>query len=157
MAVEIAAERPDSPEAEQLILELQAHLEPRYPPASRHGFSVRRLVDEGVDFYVLRSGGAPAACGGVLIVPPTDADVGYGEIKRMYVRPAFRGAGFARAILERLAQRAREQGVAILRLETGIHQVEAIRLYERSGFRTIPPFGPYVDDPLSRFFEKRLA
>ena len=90
-------------------------------------------------------------------MPPTDDDVGYGEVKRMYVRPAFRGAGFGRAILERLGERARERGVTLLRLETGIHQVEAIALYEQAGFRAIRPFGPYVDDPLSRFFERRLA
>ena len=157
MAVEIAAERPDSPDAEQLILELEAHLEPRYPAASRHGFSVQRLLDERVDFYVLRSDGRAAACGGVLIVPPTDGDVAYGEVKRMYVRPAFRGQGFGRAILDRLADGARERGVSVLRLETGIHQVEAIGLYERAGFRAIGPFGAYADDPLSRYFEKRLA
>jgi putative acetyltransferase len=157
MAVEISAERPDSPDAEQLILELEAHLAPRYPAESRHGFSVQRLLDEGVDFYVLRSDGRAAACGGVLLVPPTDGAVGYGEVKRMYVRPEFRGAGFGRAILERLADRARERGVSVLRLETGIQQVEAIGLYERAGFRTRGPFGPYVADPNNCYFEMRLA
>ena len=157
VALDIAAERPDSPDAEALIRELEAHLEPRYPAASRHGYSVRRLLDEGVDFYVLRSDGRAAACGAVLIIPSTDGDPGYGEVKRMYVRPEFRGAGFGLAILDRLADRARECGVALLRLETGIHQVEAIGLYERAGFRAIGPFGPYVADPLSRYFEKRLA
>ena len=44
----------------------------------------------------------------------------------------------------------------LLRLETGIHQREAIELYERLGFYRIPPFGPYTDDPLSRCCEKRL-
>ena len=44
-----------------------------------------------------------------------------------------------------------------MRLETGIHQQAAIRLYERLGFRRIPPFGPYTDDPLSRCYEKSLA
>lgn len=157
MVVEIAAERPDSPDAEQLILELEAHLSSRYPAASRHGFSVRRLLDEGVDFYVLRSDGRAAACGGVLLVPPTDDDDGYGEVKRMYVRPEFRGAGFGRAILQRLADRARERGVGALRLETGIHQVEAVGLYEQAGFRTRGPFGPYVEDPNNCYFEMRLA
>lgn len=156
MAVEIAAERPDSPDAEDLIMELEAHLASRYPAESRHGFSVRRLLDAGVDFYVLRSEGRAAACGGLLHVPPTDDDVGYGEVKRMYVRPEFRGSGFGRAILDRLAERARELGVETLRLETGIHQVEAIGLYERAGFRTRGPFGPYVEDPNNRYLELRL-
>ena len=56
-----------------------------------------------------------------------------------------------------LAEYARERGVRLLRLETGIHQKEAIRLYEGSGFRRISPFGEYKEDPLSLFFEKRIA
>jgi hypothetical protein len=45
----------------------------------------------------------------------------------------------------------------VLRLETGIYQLEAIGLYERCGFQRIPPFGDYKADPLSVFFEKRLV
>jgi putative acetyltransferase len=45
----------------------------------------------------------------------------------------------------------------VIRLEIGIHQQEAIALYEQRGFRRIAPFGPYRDDPVSRFHEKRLA
>jgi GNAT superfamily N-acetyltransferase len=152
MRVVITRERPDTPDASGLILELEAHLEPQYPAASRHGFSVDRLIAEGVDFFVLRSDGAPAACGGVLIV-----DGEYGEIKRMYVRPSFRGQGFGKRILDDLADHARSRGVTVLRLETGIHQREAIRLYERTGFIRIPPFGPYTDDPLSLCYQKRIG
>ena len=157
MAVEIAQERPDSPDATELIAELDALLDVLYPVGSRHGFSVDRLLVEGVDFFVLRVDGRPAACGGLLVVDAKDGAEAYGEIKRMYVRPAFRGAGYGKAIVDRLEERARERGVGVLRLETGIHQVEAIGLYERAGFRRIAPFGPYVDDPLSRCYEKRLA
>jgi hypothetical protein len=46
--------------------------------------------------------------------------------------------------------------VDLLRLETGIHQAAAIRLYEGLGFQRIPPFGPYTEDPLSRCYEKRI-
>ena len=75
----------------------------------------------------------------------------------MYIRPQFRGLGLARLMLDHLAGYARDQGVALLRLETGIHQHEAIGLYERAGFRAIPPFGEYKPDPLSRFYEKRIV
>ena len=47
--------------------------------------------------------------------------------------------------------------INVLRLETGIHQVEAINLYQRFGFERIEPFGPYRVDPLSLCFEKRLT
>lgn len=81
----------------------------------------------------------------------------YGELKRMYVRSQFRGSGFGKLMLAHLAAYAQAHHVPVLRLETGIHQREAIGLYERSGFYRIPPFGPYRDDPLSRFYEKRLT
>jgi ribosomal protein S18 acetylase RimI-like enzyme len=150
--VVIARERPDSADAAELILELEAHLAPQYPAESRHGFSVERLLAEGVDFFVLRADGEPAGCGGILFV-----DDMYGEVKRMYVRPSYRGLGFGRRILDRLAEHARSRGIGLLRLETGIHQRDAIALYERFGFRRIGPFGPYLDDPLSRYFELRLG
>jgi putative acetyltransferase len=154
--VVITPERPDAPDAIGLIGELDAHLAPRYPPSSRHAFSVDRLLAEGVDFFVLRSAGEPAACGGVLFVEADGAEPAYGEVKRMYVAPAFRGRGFGKAILERLADETRARGVDRLRLETGIHQVEAIGLYEATGFERIGRFGPYADDPLSVYLERRL-
>jgi putative acetyltransferase len=43
-----------------------------------------------------------------------------------------------------------------LKLETGIHQPEAIALYERFGFVRCGPFGDYQPDPLSVFMDKRL-
>ena len=152
MPVAIARERPDSPDAAGLILELEAHLATLYPSTSRHGFSVERLVADNVDFFVLRSDGVPAGCGGILFV-----DEGYGEIKRMYLRPEFRGLGLGRRILEHLTRHATSRGITLLRLETGIHQREAIALYERQGFHRIPPFGPYTDDPLTLCYEKRVG
>jgi putative acetyltransferase len=151
----ITRERPDHPDAEALVLELEDHLAARYPAESRHGFSVSQLVDQGVDFFVLREDGVPAGCGGILFVD--DGDERYGEIKRMYVRDAFRGRRYGRRILERLADEARRRGVAVLRLETGIEQVEAIALYEAMGFRRRPRFGPYREDPLSPCYELRLG
>ncbi|MFN8489985.1 MAG: GNAT family N-acetyltransferase [Caldilineaceae bacterium] len=148
----IAAERPDTADAIALITELEAHLDPFYPPASRHGFSVDKLIRQGVAFFVIRQDDAPAGCGGVKLFGAE-----YGEVKRMFVRPRFRGLGLAKAMLEHLATYTRQQGAPLLRLETGIYQQEAIRLYERWGFQRIPPFGDYQEDPLSLFYEKRIV
>jgi len=148
----ITAEPPDSPAASQLIAELEAILNPLYAPESRHGLSVEKLLRERVPFFVIRQDGQPAGCGGVQLFG-TD----YGEVKRMYVRPPFRGLGLGHLMLEHLAAYCRQRGVALLRLETGIYQVEAIRLYERFGFQRIAPFGEYRVDPVSLCFEKRLA
>ena len=152
MPILIVAERPDTEDATVLIGELDRYLEPLYPQESRHGFRIEQLLREAVAFFVMRHDGMPAGCGGVKLF-----DTAYGEIKRMYVRPRFRGLGLGKLMLRHLTGYARQQGVALLRLETGIYQPEAIGLYERCGFRRIPPFGAYQEDPLSMFYEKRLT
>lgn len=151
MPIIISTERPDSADAKALIAELEAQLTPLYPIESQHGYSVEKLISQAVPFFVIRDNDTPAACGGIQLF---GAD--YGEIKRMYVRPQFRGLGFGKSMLDHLADYARHEGVGVLRLETGIHQHAAIGLYEHAGFRSIPPFGAYRPDPLSRFYEKRI-
>lgn len=155
MPFTITAASPDTPDAVALIGELEAQLDPLYPRASRHGLSVAQLLDQGVAFFIIRMEGEPVGCGGVLLVGADDG--AYGEVKRMYVRPPFRGRGLAGALLDHLASYTLAQGVTLLRLETGIHQHDAIALYERAGFTPIPPFGDYQEDPLSLFFEKRIT
>ncbi len=152
MTTVIVAERPDTADAITLISELEAQLEPLYPKTSRHGYSVEKLMKQGVAFFVTRHDGILAGCGGIELF-----GVEYGEIKRMYVRPRFRGLGLARLMLNHLATYAQQHNIYLLRLETGIHQKEAIGLYERMGFQRIRPFGPYKEDPLSRFYEKPIT
>jgi len=101
---------------------------------------------------VIRCGGVAAGCGGIKLFGTE-----YGELKRIYVRPCFRGLGLAKRLIDHLETYTRDRGVSILRLETGIYQTEAIGLYERLGYRRIPPFASYKEDPLSFFFEKQLA
>jgi putative acetyltransferase len=150
MNLSIARERADTADAVRLIEELEAVLNPLYAEESRHGYSVEKLIRQGVHFFVARADGQPAACGGIQFYP------GFGELKRMFVRDAWRGRGLGFAMLEHLAGHARANACALLRLETGIHQHEAIKLYERWGFRRIDAFPPYAPDPVSLFYEKRL-
>ena len=152
-SVTITEERPDLAPALQLLAELDADLwRHQYPAESRHAFSVEKLLREGVAFFLTRYKNDLAGCGGLKIYPGE-----YGEVKRMYVRPAYRGLGLGKAMLDHLGQYARRRGLDSLRLETGIYQVEAIGLYERHGFQRRPPFGEYKPDPLSVYFEKALA
>lgn len=152
MTLRIVAERPDTADASQLIRELDEHLIPLYSIESRYGFSVDKLIQEEVAFFVMRYNEELVGCGGVKVFPGE-----YAEVKRMYVRPQYRGRGFAKMILEHLAAFAREQQVVLLRLETGIHQHEAIGLYERVGFRPIGRFGDYPANSQSLFYEKSIA
>ena len=151
MTTLIVPERPDTADAQMLIAELEQHLAPFYPAASRHGYSVEKLIKQGVAFFVTRVDDVPVGCGGVQFFGTE-----YGELKRMFVRSQFRGLGLAKLMLEHLEQYTREHHIRVLRLETGIHQKEAIGLYERMGYQSIPPFGEYVEDPLAKFFEKRI-
>ncbi|CAG0935491.1 amino-acid N-acetyltransferase [Thermoflexales bacterium] len=153
MSITIVEERPDSTDARQLIAELENHLQALpYPQESRHGLSVDKLLREAVVFFVARYAEQPAGCGGVKFFGTE-----YAEVKRMYVRPVCRGLGLAKLMLDHLAVYARDRQVTVLRLETGVYQTEAVGLYERHGFQRRPPFGDYRDDPLSVYFEKRLA
>lgn len=153
MQITIEASRPDSDDATQLIAELDQYLDDLpYTPESRHAYSVEKLVKEGVSFFVAFVDGRSAGCGGLKLF-----DRDYAEVKRMYVRPEFRGVGLGKAILDHLAQYALDRGISVLRLETGIYQVEAVGLYERWGFERREPFGEYQEHSLSLYFEKWIG
>ncbi len=99
--------------------------------------------------------GEVAACGSLR--PAEHHDAGHGEVKRMYVRPAFRGRGLSGLVLARLEELAREAGLRRLVLETGLLQVPAVRLYRSAGYRRIATYGPYVVDPMSVCYAKWLV
>jgi GNAT superfamily N-acetyltransferase len=109
------------------------------------------MIAQAVAFFVLRDNEVPAGCGGIQLY-----GCEFAELKRMYVRPQFRGLGYGEMLVNHLADYARVHGIGLLRLETGIHQGPAICLYERVGFQRIAPFGEYKEDPLSLFYEKRI-
>jgi GNAT superfamily N-acetyltransferase len=151
-AISISQERPDSPDAQVLVEELEAYFATLYPVEARYGLSVARLLSERVAFFVLRVDGLPAGCGGVKCF-----EQGYAELKRMYVRPGYQGQGLGQMILAHLEAYARNQGITIMRLETGVYQEAAIRLYQRMGYRQRAPFGDYQAGSLNLFYEKSLA
>lgn len=66
------------------------------------------------------------------------------EIKRMYTKPESRGKGVAHAVLNDLESWAKELGYTSCILETGYKQVEAIGLYQKSGYQAIPNYGQYA-------------
>jgi putative acetyltransferase len=147
----IALESPDRSDVARLIDELDEYQQPLYPPESHHGIDIAALSRPNVAFAVARdAGGRALGCAAVVV----EAD--YGELKRMYVRPAHRGGGVAKALLAFLESEAAARGCSRLMLETGVSQPEALAFYRREGFVLRPPFGDYVDDPLSVFMEKTL-
>ncbi|MEH2322710.1 MAG: GNAT family N-acetyltransferase [Nostoc sp.] len=93
----------------------------------------------------------PIACGAVV---PLAEEIG--EIKRMFVESAWRGRGVAKIVLADLERRAQIFGYCSLRVETGIYQQPAIRLYESAGYQSIAAYGRYVRNPVSVCFEKQI-
>jgi putative acetyltransferase len=134
-----------------MIAALDAYHASLYPPDSNHNLGVDELERANIRFLVARQQGAAIACGALRVF------TGYGEVKRMYVVPEARGRGVGACMLRHLEAVARAEGLAWLRLETGIAQAAALGLYTSMGFRDCAPFGDYVHDPLSRFLEKPLT
>ena len=78
------------------------------------------------------------------------------EIKRMFVRPVFRGQGIALLVLSNLESWASEQDYTQCVLETGYNQPEAIALYNKAGYHQIPNYGPYAGVATSICFGKKI-
>jgi GNAT superfamily N-acetyltransferase len=153
-AITICREPPDSEDALTLIRHLDEDLCSRYPemPARLiHGIQPSDLEDPDFTFLIARIEGQPVGCGAL-----RNLELGVGEVKRMYVLPAFRRHGIARRILAAIELRARELSHLTIRLETGKKQPEAVRLYKSSGYRLIAGFGEYAASVHSICFEKQL-
>jgi putative acetyltransferase len=148
----IALEPARQPEVIALLDELDAYQSVLYPPESHHGIDMDALSRPNVLFAVVRDAeGRAMGCGAIVVGPD------YGEIKRMFVRPHFRGRGAAKALLVHLESEAVRAGCTQLMLETGVSQPEALALYARCGYARRGPFGDYANDPLSVFMSKQIG
>lgn len=143
---------PRTPEVSALIHELDRYMIAMYPAESNHLVDVEVLARPNVRFFAAKARDSFQGCGAIMI---HGSD--YAEVKRVFVSPAARGLGLGRLILEKLEQAARKEGLTVLRLETGIYQPEALKMFESFGFERRGAFGDYpADDPYSVFMEKRL-
>ncbi len=142
----------DSDSAQQLLRAFVHEIAALYPGWSpTTGPSARPLDFKPPQgrFMVVYRGGEPLACAGL---KPLDGSTA--EIKRLYVRPDMRGQGLGRRVIRELEHVARAEGYAVVRLDTGAAQPEAVRLFKAAGYREI---ADYNGNPFaSHWFEKPL-
>ena len=150
--IEVGQETPHQAELSPLFRASEAYSASLYPAESNHTLPVAELAAAHVRFFVARLDGHAVGCAALVL-----QGAGEAELKRMFVAYAARGRGAGRALMQRIEETARREGVRVLRLETGIKNAEALALYRREGFLERGPFGSYQRDPLSVFMEKKLA
>ena len=151
-AVVITIADPAHAPVRAMVEELDAYLVPLYPAESNHLLDIETLRQPQMRFFAAHRGDEVLAIGGGWLHPD------YVEVKRVYVRPAARGLGLAKLIMQRIEEEAVASGRKIARLESGIHQPESLGLYRRLGYVDRGAFGDYpADDPNSVFMEKVLS
>jgi len=143
--IQLREVRPDDPAARAAARRYFDELERRFPDGFDPG-----EPDHAGTFLLATSAGQPVAYGGVR---PVTGDTG--EVKRMWVDRAWRGAGLGGRMLRELEALARRLGHRRIVLDTNSTLVEAIAMYERSGYSRI---ARYNDNPYAEaWFEKQLS
>lgn len=142
----------DHPDAVLLIDEVQREYVVRYGGVDGSPVDATEFAPPLGLFLVGYVDGKAVTCGGWRV-----HGGGVVELKRMYVVPAARGRGLARAMLAELELSAKRAGHRRIVLETGRRQPEAVALYLSSGYTEVPKFGYYQDSPLSVHLGKTLA
>jgi putative acetyltransferase len=150
--IEIALVDPGKPEIMAMFDELNVYMSALYPAESNHFADVETLRQPNVRFFGAKLNGEYVGCGGIAMEGKD-----YCEIKRIYVSNVTRGLGIGRQLIETLVKASHEEGIELVRLETGISQPEALGLFAACGFVRRESFGDYPkDDPYSVFMERAI-
>jgi putative acetyltransferase len=135
---------------QHLVVELDRYL--AMTDGEEHAFYAQYNKSDGLKYVIVAYDGDTAiACGAIKHY----AD-GIMEVKRMFVAPAARGQGIASNVLNALEKWTLALGYQKCLLETGVKQLQAIRLYQRSGYDQVPNYGQYQGMANSICFEKAL-
>lgn len=138
----------------QFIIELVNYLDADLAErdGKDHSFYAQFNKIDKIKFVVVAyENGKPVACGAIKEFTPEVM-----EVKRMYTSPEIRERGIASKVLNELERWAAEMSYQKCILETGKNQPEAIQLYEKNGYQTIPNYGQYARIENSVCFEKNL-
>jgi len=148
----ISTETPLSDDVRALVQALNAFTFELTPAEYRHHMTVEQMALPDTTLFVARDADGAALGMGAL---RRHGDVG--EVKRMFVKPEARGIGLGGAIVARIEQLAREEGLTRLVLETGSNFDAAKRVYERSAFAPCDRVLDYPPSAWTAFYEKTLT
>ena len=153
MTFTITIESPLSEHVRALVAELNEFTFALTPAEYRHHMTVEQMAEPDTTLFVARDAqGAPLGMGAL-----RRHAGGVGEVKRMFVPPEARGLGIGGAILARIEQLAREEGLTRLALETGSNFDAARRVYERAAFATCDAVLDYPPSAWTAFYAKELG
>ena len=141
----------DNSDFRELVRLLDEDLQIR--DGNMHSFYAQfNKVDKIRYVVVAYENGQAVGCGAI-----KEYEKGVAEVKRMFVKPEWRGRGIAKRILSELEIWANELNFSECILETGKNQPEAIGLYQKSGYQKIPNYGQYEGIELSVCMRKFIA
>lgn len=153
MSFTIATETPLSDDVRALVKQLNEFTFELTPAEFRHHMTVEQMAQPDTTLFVARdASGVPLGMGALR----RHAN-GVGEVKRMFVTPEARGLGVGGAILARIEDLARQEGVIRIVLETGSNFDAAKRVYERGGFQSCEPILDYPPSAWTAFYAKSLS
>ena len=112
--------------------------------------ALRKYLDGPGAFWLARDGNELAGC--VALRPLPEVGSRACEVKRLYVRPAYRGARVAGALMDALEAYAHEAGYEMVYLDTRADFTAAVRFYQRRGYESVPR---YNDNPEAAVFMRR--
>jgi len=150
MTMNVVLGDPRHPEATALLEASHALMQSLFPAEDNHYLSIDKLCVPSIRFFIAIKDDKIIGCAALALKD------GYGEVKSMFVNPSARGSGTADALIQRLEEEARAQGLQMMMLETGNTLYAAHKLYARHGFALCGVFGDYHESPSSLFMEKRL-
>lgn len=140
----------DNPQFIRLVAALDAYL--AITDGDEHAFySQYNKIDKIKHVVVAYENEIPVGCGAIKEFAADSM-----EVKRMFTSPEGRKKGMATTVLSALEQWASELGYKKCVLETGIRQADAVSLYQKCGYQSIPNYGQYIGVDNSVCFEKEL-
>ena len=151
MSIKIIRTDSNHPSFIQLVGLLNQELNKRYG-AIQSEYDQYNIFDDPVEVVLAEFNAEVVGCGAFRKMDNTN----WAEIKRMFVKPEFRGKGISKAIVKALEEWTSELKFEACVLETGKRLHEALNLYQKLGYQQIENYGPYKDLPHSICMKKNL-